>query len=68
MIVLKIIGLAALMGAGMIALFYLIKGFTALINHPKVDGFLNPPVRPYNYKPEELWEPPAHWKNWKKTK
>jgi len=67
MIVLKIIGLSALMFAGLVGLHYLVKGIGAFLNHPKVDGFLNPPIKPYNYKPEELWEPPVYWKNWKKT-
>lgn len=22
----------------------------------------------YNYSQSELWEPPAHWKNWEKNK
>lgn len=32
-----------------------------------LDWILTPPSTAYNYKPEELWEPPAHWKNWEKT-
>ena len=55
------------MFAGLVGLHYLVKGIGAFLNHPKVDGFLNPPIKPYNYKPEELWEPPVYWKNRKKT-
>jgi len=68
MILLKIIGLAVLMGCRMFMVRYFFEGFYLLINSKKVDRFLNPSVTPYNYKPEELWEPPTHWKNWNKTK
>jgi hypothetical protein len=66
-LILKIIGLAALMCAGMFGLFLLMRGLSRIINNPKVDAVLNPPPTPYNYKPEELWEAPSYWKNWEKN-
>lgn len=65
MIVLKILGLAALILVGMGALAGLGYLFTKAIQ--SADPILNKPVKPYNYKPEELWEAPSYWKNWEKN-
>jgi hypothetical protein len=54
----SIIGLAILIFAGIWTLFGFIKLFSWMIGGP----YVYKPGKEYNYKPEELWEPPAYWK------
>jgi len=67
MIILKILGYSTLLMLGLIALFHTIKGLYFVANHPTVDAYLNPPIKPYNYSKSELWEPPVYWTNWEKN-
>ena len=68
MIILKILGLAILILAGIGLIGLILKAFSKAVNSPDFDRIFNPPVTPYNYKPTELWEAPAHWKNWETNK
>ena len=65
--VLKTLGLAACIFAGVYALFFGSQHLSNALNGSKLDKFLNPPVTPYNYKESELWEAPSYWKSWKTT-
>ena len=39
----------------------------SVVNSPAVDKVLNPPVKNYVYKQEELWEVPSYWTSWEKN-
>ena len=62
---LKTLGLAACIFGGIYAIFFGGQLLSKAVHNPAVDKVLNPPVTPYNYKESELWEAPAHWKQWK---
>lgn len=66
-LVLKTLGLAAAIFAGVWTLFFGSQRLANAFNGSKADKFLNPPVTPYNYKESELWEAPVYWTNWKTT-
>lgn len=63
MILLKILGLATLICAGIITLIYVIKGFTWAIG----GAYVYKPLKQYSYKVKELVDVPEHWKCWEKN-
>ena len=66
-IIFRVIADSATIFLGGCVLAFTIEVLTNFINSPEVNSVLNPPVTPYNYRPEELWEVPTYWKNWEKN-